>query len=102
VTQQLQSLLSEYQRERLSRMAAYIGVHKPGLSGCCRYCGERWLRVEGSTLDGHAKCIVGPEFKSLVDDLLSDAGITQRMVADTLGVTVAVVRSWIRTKGARS
>jgi hypothetical protein len=100
VIERLQTLRHEYQRERLDRQVAQLG--KKRQHGACRYCGGRWYRVEGSALDGHAKCIVGPGFKALIDELLGDARITYRMIANTLGVTVAIVRSWVRTKGLRA
>lgn len=61
----------------------------------CRYCGKHWRRWTGSKLDGHAACVVTADFKQeLADLLLSSPAVTYRAIADALGVTPSVVRSW--------
>jgi hypothetical protein len=61
----------------------------------CRYCGGGWTQWRGSQLDGHAKCQVTPAFKQQLAEFLGAAAVTQWTVADRLGVTVAVLRSWL-------
>lgn len=71
----------------------------------CRYCGRFWRQWAGSKLDGHAACIVTDDFKRRLVDLLRDPHVTYKQIADAIGVTIAVVRSWtypIRTPGVRS
>jgi hypothetical protein len=61
----------------------------------CRYCGKHWQRWTGSKLDGHAACIVTEDFKRHVGELLrSSPTMTYVAVAEAIGVTPAVVRSW--------
>ena len=60
----------------------------------CRYCGKHWRRWAGSKLDGHSACIVTADFKKHLGDLLRSSTVTYRAIADAIGVTEAVVRSW--------
>ena len=60
----------------------------------CRYCGTYWRRWNGSKLDGHAACIVTDDFKHYVRDLLRSPRVTYAAIADAIGVTPSVVRSW--------
>jgi hypothetical protein len=62
----------------------------------CRYCGKHWRRWAGSKLDGHAACIVTGDFKHRLVILLRSPTVTYQAiaVADAIGVTPAVVRSW--------
>lgn len=61
----------------------------------CRYCGKHWRQWAGSKLDGHAACIVPDDFKKrLVKLLRSSPEVTYGAIADAIGVTIAVVRSW--------
>jgi len=61
----------------------------------CRYCGRRWQRWAGSTLDGHAACIVTDDFKQYLKSLLrSFPTATYVALAAAIGVTPSVVRSW--------
>ena len=60
----------------------------------CRYCGKHWRQWAGSKLDGHAACIVTEDFKRRLVELLRSPTVTYRMIADTIGVTPDVVRSW--------
>lgn len=61
----------------------------------CRFCGKHWRRWAGSTLDGHAKCIVGEDFKTWLRDLMRDPTLTYSKVSAAIGVSVSVVRSWV-------
>ncbi len=65
----------------------------------CRYCGRYWRCVANSRLDGHAACLVGIDFKRRVGELLRSPVATYKNVADVLGVTPGVVRSWSFTTG---
>lgn len=61
----------------------------------CRYCERHWKRYVGSRLDGHAACIVTEDFKQHVKELLmSSPTMTYAVVAQAIGMTEAVVRSW--------
>lgn len=60
----------------------------------CRYCGKYWCKWPGSKLDGHAQCVVTPAFKQLACSIYRDPTITTRDMANALGVTEAVIRSW--------
>lgn len=60
----------------------------------CRYCGRRWRRWAGSTLDGHAACIVTDDFKQRLCEVLRSPRVTYQAIADAIGVTPAVIRSW--------
>lgn len=62
----------------------------------CPYCGEWWRKWNGSRLDGHAACIVPQWFKAnLRAELAPRADITFMEVATAIGVSIAVVRSWV-------
>jgi hypothetical protein len=46
-------------------------------------------------LDGHAKCIVTPEFKRAVKVAMGkDTALTYEVVALSLGLTPSIVRAW--------
>lgn len=66
----------------------------------CRYCGKYWRPWAGSKLDGHAACIVTEDFKKRVGELLrSSPTLTYAAIADVIGVTPGVVRSWAFAAG---
>ncbi len=70
----------------------------------CRYCGKHWRRWAGSKLDGHSACIVTDDFKKRLSQIMRSPQITYRAIADAIGVSPSVVRSWtfpIRDKAAR-
>lgn len=60
----------------------------------CRYCGQHWRRWIGSKLDGHAACVVTDDFKHRLADLLRSPMVTYVLVAEAIGSTPSVVRSW--------
>jgi hypothetical protein len=60
----------------------------------CRYCGKSWRKWAGSKLDGHAACIVTEDFKQHLLEVLKPPGVTYQMVADAIGVSASIVRSW--------
>jgi len=60
----------------------------------CRYCGKHWRQWTGSKLDGHAACIVTDDFKQQLVGLLRSPHVTYKAIADAIGVTSSVVRSW--------
>lgn len=61
----------------------------------CRYCGRYWRRWLGSTLDGHAACVVTADFKQRLAALLrSSPRMTYAVIAGAIGVSPSVVRSW--------
>jgi hypothetical protein len=68
-------------------------------SDVCRYCGRYWQRRFGSHLDGHAACIVPEDFKRRVGSLLRSPLVTYAAIAEVLGVTPAIVRSWAFSAG---
>lgn len=60
----------------------------------CRYCGRHWRKWSGSKLDGHARCIVDGGFKRWLRDLMRDPALTYPKIAEVIGVTPGIVRSW--------
>lgn len=61
----------------------------------CRYCGKHWRQWAGSKLDGHAACVVTDDFKRQLAELLrSSPHVTYKAIADAIGMTASVVRSW--------
>jgi len=60
----------------------------------CRYCGKHWRKWAGSKLDGHAACIVPEDFKQELTALLRSSTVTFQVVADAIGVSTSIVRSW--------
>lgn len=70
-------------------------VSDPGApADTCRYCGKYWRQWTGSKLDGHAACIVTPDFKRHVGELLRDPHVSYSAIGNAIGVTPSVVRSW--------
>lgn len=68
----------------------------------CRYCGKHWRQWTGSKLDGHAACVVTKDFKQqLAEVLRSSPGVTYQAIADAIGVTPSVVRSWTLPRNQR-
>lgn len=65
----------------------------------CRYCGRSRQHFAGSRLDGHAACIVDEPFKLRVGDLLRLPTVTYADIAEALGVTTGIVRSWAFSAG---
>lgn len=87
-------LIEQYDAARIAALVA--ASQWPRRDGHCQYCGKRWWPFAGTKLDGHAKCVVGEPFKALLVALMADDPTwTQPMVADALGVTVAVLRAWV-------
>ena len=60
----------------------------------CRYCGRHWMKYAGTKLDGHAACIVTEDFKREITEILRSPSVTYRQLAEAIGVTASVVRSW--------
>lgn len=84
---------------RLSNLAASQGArwcadHPGAEPNTCRYRGKHWRRWAGSKLDGHAACIVTDDFKLHLAELLRSPTVTFAAIAEAIGVTPAVVRSW--------
>lgn len=78
-----------------SQRARWCSGHPGAEPNTCRYCGKHWRQWAGSKLDGHATCVVTPDFKrQLVDLLRASPGMTYGTIADAIGVSIAVVRSW--------
>jgi len=66
----------------------------------CRYCGKRWQLRFGSRLEGHAACIVTEDFKRRVGAILrKEPRLTYAVLAEVLGVTPGIVRSWAFSAG---
>lgn len=95
------ALLVEYQAARrlMQQRARWDVSGSEGLLKFCRYCGKRWLPFAGSRLDGHAACIVDEAFKRRVGEILRLPTVTYAEVAEVLGVTSGVVRSWAYAAG---
>jgi hypothetical protein len=68
-------------------------------SNVCRFCGKprQWWAI--SKLDGHAACIVSDDFKRRVGEILRSPTVTYKALADTLGLTIGVIRSWAVSAG---
>lgn len=62
----------------------------------CRYCGKYRGSWQGSKLDGHALCLVSPEFRHALAVAMRDPRLTYDLVAQTLGVPKTTVRAWYR------
>jgi len=77
-----------------SRCARWCAAFPGAEPNTCRYCGKHWRQWRGSKLDGHAACFVTKEFKQELVDLLRDPRVTFKAIADAIGMTPAVVRSW--------
>lgn len=76
------------------------GADDPGApSNTCRYCGLYWQPRVGSHLDGHAACIVPDEFKRRIGELLRSPLVTYKIIAEALGITHGIVRSWAFSAG---
>ena len=78
-------------RETASNAARYTSSSAPPRT--CRYCGQSW---SGSpTNDGHARCIVTPEFERSVAELWwSSPKLTREAIARALGVSNGTVHAW--------
>jgi hypothetical protein len=75
-----------------SQRALWCADYPGAEPNTCRYCGRYWRRWAGSKLDGHAACIVTDDFKKHLAVLLRSP--TYQAIADAIGVSPAVVRSW--------
>lgn len=100
MTEAQQTVLAEirasYDRARLA--ANREAVHQSNVPPLtCRYCGMHWRLWNGSKLDGHAKCIVTPEFKAQLAASIRDTLIPYSAVGEAVGVSSSVVRSWVAT-----
>ena len=95
------ALLAEYQAARLraQQQACWAEGDLTLPLKSCRYCGKNWQPFAGSCLDGHAACLVGDDFKRRIGDLLRLPTVTYAKVAEALGVTSGVVRSWAYAAG---
>ncbi len=81
-------------REAAVRLATLAPENTP--EGTCRYCGRSWWRrSQRSALDGHAKCLVTPEWKlTLVAAMARNPALTFGGVAKKLGITYGIARGW--------
>ena len=77
-----------------SQRALWCADHPSAKPNTCRYCGKHWRRWTGSKLDGHSACIVTDDFKQKLSEILCSPTVSYQVIADALGVTPAVVRSW--------
>lgn len=84
-----------YANMTVSQRALWCEGYPGAEPNTCRYCGKHWRQWAGSKLDGHAACIVPDDFKKrLIVLLRSSPEVTYGAIADAIGVTIAVVRSW--------
>lgn len=68
----------------------------PAVDGRCRYCGQYWRRWPASKLDGHARCLVTPDFQDALWRLwLSDPGLSSRQIASACGVPIGYIKAWM-------
>lgn len=77
-----------------SQRALWCADHPGADPNTCRYCGKHWRKWAGSRLDGHAACIVTEDFKRELCEILRAPSVTYQVIADAIGVTPSVVRSW--------
>jgi hypothetical protein len=77
-----------------SQRALWCSGYPGAEPNTCRYCGRYWRQWAGSKLDGHAACIVTEDFKQHLSTLLRSPEVTYLAIADAIGVTPSVVRSW--------
>ena len=91
-----QKLRDRYHHARMiTSQRARWDASDPGREpNTCRYCGRHWIPWAGSKLDGHAACVVTPEFKAHVAELLRAPSISYAKIAAIIGVSASVVRSW--------
>lgn len=90
------ALLREYARAREQRLARVRVSSDPDR---CKYCGRRralkaWNQ-DRCTLDGHALCVVTPEFMQLVRTI-GARPVTYAALTEALGVSLQTVRQWMR------
>lgn len=78
-----------------SRVEASAILREP-VPDRCRYCGARWRKWAGSRLDGHARCFVDDDFIRIARAALRGP-IGLSVVADLLGVSLSVIRAWLRS-----
>ena len=78
----------------MSQLALWCRDYPGAEPNTCRYCGKHWRQWVGSKLDGHAACIVTEDFKRRLGELLRSPKVTYQAIAEAIGVTPAVVRSW--------
>jgi hypothetical protein len=77
-----------------SRRALWCRDYPGAPPNTCRYCGKSWRQWAGSKLDGHAACIVTDGFKQQLMEVLKPSTVTYQMIADAIGMSPSVVRSW--------
>jgi hypothetical protein len=78
-----------------SQRARWCADYPGAEPNTCRYCGRHWRQWTGSKLDGHAACIVTEDFKQQLGEILRSSPLmTYMAIAEAIGVTPAVVRSW--------
>ena len=83
-----------YANMAASQRALWCSGYPGAEPNTCRYCGRHWRQWAGSKLDGHAACIVTEDFKQRLVALLQSSTVTYQAIADAIGVTPSVVRSW--------
>lgn len=95
----LAAIVERYKVARAEVLAnLFKGISQVERYRSCKYCGDFWQHWNGSKLDGHAKCMVPPWFKAELRAALKNAAtVSYTDVANALGVSLAVVRSWVRT-----
>lgn len=85
---------------RITSQRARWDASDPGAPpNACRYCGRHWQLRAGSQLDGHAACIVTRSFKERVGQILRSPAVKYADVAEAIGVTPGIVRSWAYAVG---
>jgi hypothetical protein len=89
-----------YEARRIAALQARWDFNDPKApSDACRYCGRYWQRRAGSQLDGHAACIVTPDFKRSIGEILRSPSMTYALVAKMIGATSGMVTSWAFSAG---
>jgi hypothetical protein len=59
----------------------------------CPCCVKRWRPFVGSRLPCHAKCLYTAEDKAKIRELYQASSITEKKLAELLGITPAMVRA---------
>lgn len=91
---ELEAIKAAFARARSEALAAALVSSPPPNE--CRYCGKHWRQWVGSKLDGHSKCIVPAWFKRELQTLFAAIpALSYQQVATALGVSLAVMRSWV-------
>ncbi len=98
-TQIIATILAMFQADHANQRKRFDPAVPDGV---CPYCKLAWRKVNGTKLDGHAKCIVSPEFRAEYAKLMTQNGwLTYARIGQELGVTTSIARAWFVLDGKR-